>query len=287
MAKKIPLSILIPSYSYSEGIDRILSKFSNVSNFRVEIIISDDSPDDEVQSVVEKHKNTLRNIIYIKNIPSLGAVNNWNSLIAKAKGKYILVLHHDEFPLNYDFIPSLVKYIEINDYPDVVLLQCFLMDEGFGRKYLHAPNFLKTAIIKFFPSFLIIRNVIGPVSAFVFKAGLAEPFDKNLAWLVDVDFYYRILKKAKSIKGSPIRIGSTVNRVNSITFSLSNRIEAIRSSEQSYLLSKHPDLKFWIKFRFLNVVYIILDVIWLFSRLVCKRVGIIEVGKINAKETNL
>jgi glycosyltransferase involved in cell wall biosynthesis len=275
MVKKITLSILIPSYSYSEGIDRILSKLSNVSDFRFEIIISDDSPDDEVQSVVEKHNNTLHNIIYIKNMPSLGAVNNWNSLIAKAKGEYILVLHHDEFPLDYDFIGSLVKYIEINEYPDVVLLQCFLMEEGFGRKYLHAPNFLKTGIIKFFPSFLIIRNVIGPVSAFVFKAGLAEPFDKNLVWLVDVDFYYRILKKAKSVNGSPIRIGSTINRVNSITFGLRNRIKFIRRNEEFYLLSKYPDLKFWIKFRFLNVAYIILDIIWLFSRFICKRVGII------------
>jgi glycosyltransferase involved in cell wall biosynthesis len=275
MTKKIPLSILIPSYCYSEGIDKILSKLSNVSDFNVEIIISDDSPDDEVQSVVEKHMSTLSNIIYIRNIPSLGAVNNWNSLIAKAKGEYILVLHHDEFPLNCDFITSLVKYIEINNYPDVVLLQCFLMDEGFGRKYLHAPNFLKTVIIKFFTSFLIIRNVIGPVSAFVFKAGLAEPFDKNLVWLVDVEFYYRILKKAKSVNGSSISIGSTVNRVNSITFRLRKRIRSIRRNEQFYLLSKYPELNFWIKFRFLNVAYIILDVIWLFSRFVYKRFGII------------
>lgn len=275
MTKKIPLSILIPSYSYSEGIDKILSKLSNVSDFNVEIIISDDSPDDEVQSVVEKHKSTLSNIIYIRNIPSLGAVNNWNSLIGKAKGEYIHVLHHDEFPLNCDFIPSLVKYIEVNDYPDVVLLQCFLMDEGFGRKYLHAPNYLKTAIIKFFTSFLIIRNVIGPVSAFVFKAGLAEPFDKNLVWLVDVEFYYRILKKAKSVNGSSISIGSTINRVNSITFRLRKRIKAIRRNEQFYLLSKYPELNFWIKFRFLNVAYIILDVIWLLSRFVYKRFGII------------
>ena len=99
--ESIKLSILIPTYNFKSGINKILdcieSIDDNLRNF-IEIIISDDSDYEIIQkNRNESLKNSFKNYIYNHNIDNYGAINNWNKLISKAKGEYIWLLHHDEY----------------------------------------------------------------------------------------------------------------------------------------------------------------------------------------------
>lgn len=64
------LSVLIPSYQYPEGVDRILSKFSSARPDQIEIIIGDDSTDAEVRSIVSRFQETNPGLVtYVPNFP--------------------------------------------------------------------------------------------------------------------------------------------------------------------------------------------------------------------------
>jgi glycosyltransferase involved in cell wall biosynthesis len=265
MTNSLLLSILIPSYCYPMGVEKILTTLAEGNDCRVECIISDDSPDDGVQTIFEKYRHKFSNIEYIKNSPSLGAVMNWNSLIARSHGKYVLLMHHDEFPLDATFIRDLLCLINNNKEADIVLLKCYLVDEK-NRKYLHAFNFLKAVVVKYFLPFILTKNIIGPTSVIVFNKNLSESFDDNLTWFVDSDFYYRILRKSNKIIFGKIGIGSELNRIQSITHGLKNNIDSIRRKEMSYMAKKYINHDFWIKYRFANFYFIVLFFLWISTR---------------------
>lgn len=271
MAERYLLSILVPSFCYPEGVQRILAHLAAGDDRRVEYVISDDSCDDSVQNIFEEYRYKFTNIEYIRNSPSLGAVKNWNSLITRSCGEYVLLMHHDEFPLEETFVSDLLGLIDSNKGVDVVLLKCFLVDNS-NFRYLHSFNSLKFLVLKFFLPFILTKNIIGPTSAMVFKRNLAESFDENLTWFVDTDFYYRIIKKSRKILFCEIGIGSILNRVQSITHGIRSKIKIIRNSELSYLSKKYSNQDFWIRYRFFNFYFVVLVFLWgttrVFGRLV-------------------
>jgi len=63
--------------------------------------VHDDSPDRDIE--IEMSRERFRDVIYQRNDPPLGAVANWNGLIELATGRYILLIHHDEYPSQPDF----------------------------------------------------------------------------------------------------------------------------------------------------------------------------------------
>ena len=103
------LSVLIPSYEYSVGVDRILETLASQRPSGVECIVRDDSHSNDVQDMVEGHirRQEVAHIEYVRSLNRKGAVDNWNSLLAMAKGEYILLMHHDEAPIGPDFFTAL------------------------------------------------------------------------------------------------------------------------------------------------------------------------------------
>ena len=113
-------SVLIPAYEYAEGIERILRHFSLKTNEGVNIIIYDDSKSDKIKNVVLgslAYKNGK--VQYKQNKPSLGAVNNWNSLIKISDSDYVYLLHQDECPVDINFYSSIRTIINDNKNPDL------------------------------------------------------------------------------------------------------------------------------------------------------------------------
>ncbi len=101
------LSILIPAFNYPEGVSRILGGLDGHSATGVEILVGDDSSASGVESVAALARGRFEGLSYHRNEPSLGACGNWNDLLARAKGDYCLLLHHDEFPVAASFITDL------------------------------------------------------------------------------------------------------------------------------------------------------------------------------------
>ena len=110
------LSVCIPAYNRPEWLKRsILSILSISKSFQqqVEIIISDDSTTSECQTVVHDLLSTWKGVWkYARNSPSLGMAANWNRSIQIASGKYVLVLHDDDY-LETNALDLIIDKIQI------------------------------------------------------------------------------------------------------------------------------------------------------------------------------
>ncbi len=239
------LSILIPAYNYPEGVERILIALSQEHSLNVEIIVSDDSSDDKVQDICSFYKDAFHLFIYKRNNPSLGAVNNWNSLLDRAQGDYCLLLHHDEFPLSANFIGKVTGALSVNAAIDVLIMDCVLVDINTGFSRQHAPSWLRNLSAKYFPEYLFRRNIIGPVSTLIVRRSIFPRFNEKLQWLVDVELYVRLFTQSITIKtAANIQIGSAPDKSHSITSSLGSDISRIKQKELKYLRGLYGD-SFW------------------------------------------
>lgn len=127
------LSICIPAYNRPVWFERALrSIVSNITENKqyIEIIISDDSDSNKCGAVTNKILDSLDiSYKYIHNQPKLGMAANWNHSIKLASGKYVLVLHDDDFLL-HDAVETIIKAInERQDRYSVMLFGVDIVDE--------------------------------------------------------------------------------------------------------------------------------------------------------------
>ena len=90
------VSICIPAYKNTSFLKRLLESVLTQSYPNIEVIISDDSPDDSVKKLAQSYQDKLT-ISYFKNIPSLGTPANWNYSMKQGKGDYIKLIHDDDW----------------------------------------------------------------------------------------------------------------------------------------------------------------------------------------------
>lgn len=265
--KSALLSILIPAYNYPIGVETILAKLSSEYSEDIEIIVFDDSSDNEVHNVCTTYNDAFYSFIYKHNKPAMGATDNWNSLLDEAQGEYCLLLHHDEFPLSVNFVNKVIDTLSVNAAIDVLIMDLVRVDINTGFIRQHAPSWLRNLSAKYFPGYLFRRNIIGPVSTMVVRRSIFPRFDEKLQWLVDVELYVRLFKKRVNIKTvHDIQIGTAPDRSHSITASLGNKVFRIKQRELEYLRDLYGDV-FWIKrFNWKNPVrlllYLIESLLW-------------------------
>jgi glycosyltransferase involved in cell wall biosynthesis len=231
------LSILLPTYNHLLGTKRILEQLSNISQ-EIEIIISDNSTNNEITKLTKEYKN-INNLTYHKS--NTEPAQNWNFLIQKAKGKYIWLLHHDESLLHKTHVEQLLEILKTK-IPDILVMPTLLKFTNirYKRDRLHLPKFIQKILINYFTNYVLKRNFIGPMSALIVKKNKTELFDTKLNWLVDQEWYYRIFQNSKDILFIPeIKIVSFQNEHVSLTNKMSKDLKRINEIEQKYIIKKH------------------------------------------------
>ncbi len=148
------LSILAPAYRYPDGTQRILEALSPLPD-GVELLISDNTPNKSVSDVVARYESP--NLQYWCNTPALEAVPNWNLLLDRATGDYVMLLHHDEVPLGRDYLALLRATIEATD-ADVLVQSILLMDASMRPLRPHVPLWLRDWVIRRTPGYLFRRH---------------------------------------------------------------------------------------------------------------------------------
>lgn len=158
---------------------------------RVEVIISDDSPNEDIKQAILPYNNSL-NIKYYHNDPPLGSPKNWNAALDKATGDLLLLLHQDDWFHASDALFTYVNTFANKDV-DFVFCQNTAIDKD-GNKIIlqELPRLLKEMRQK--PNHLLLSQVIGPPSNAMLKKTVTLRYDEKFIWLVDVDYYSRILK---------------------------------------------------------------------------------------------
>ena len=244
------LSILVPAYCYADGVARILAGLAPWPSQACEVLVFDDSPDDAVADVV-RNFNTRGGcqVVYRHNKPALGAVPNWNMLIAAASGRHVWLLHHDEFPIGEHFVDRLLSRLGAADAAEVLLLDCLLADAANGHNRRHLPAALRLAVARHAPGYLYQRNVIGPASALVVNRACYPVVAPQLRWLVDVDAYVQLLQDRglRIDLAADLAVGSVLARRDSITATIQPGLGRIELAERSWLRQQRASTSPWLQ----------------------------------------
>jgi glycosyltransferase involved in cell wall biosynthesis len=269
------LSILIPAYSYPAGILRICSVLEVQADPDLEVIIFDDSSDGGVQRLLDVFSFGNLNLHYYRNDPPLGPANNWNSLVNAATGKYCLLMHHDEFPIGFDFIDNALQELRCSQNTDVLMLNCLLVSGDGTVARRHVPQYLRSLVIRYQPSYLFRRNVIGPTACLIIRRSIYPKFDENLKWFIDVDAYFCLRQSTSRWKNSKcLQIGSLLGRIDSITATITYRLREIESEEIIYLSKKHSNVTMWRRTLFSRLHHLIESVSWYTMRIFTRLYGV-------------
>jgi glycosyltransferase involved in cell wall biosynthesis len=235
MAENVLISICIPAYKNSEFLKRLLDSVAIQTFKDFEVIISDDSPDNQIRSLADNYSSQFR-IEYFRNEPPKGTPENWNLSVQKARGEWIKIMHDDDWFLNEQSLERFANAAKQHEgieflfsaYQNISLKDRKRQSKYAGRFWLRMLN--KN------PASLFARNIIGPPSVTMHRAGKNIYYDKQLKWVVDIDFYIRWLARTKPlyIHEPLINVGISDQQVTMDCF----RRRPIEIPENFYLLDR-------------------------------------------------
>lgn len=188
------VSICIPAYRDARGVERLLKSIEGSDYRDIEVIITDDTPDDSVAAVAERFKASL-NLTYHHNAEALGPAGNWNRSIDLSSGEYIKIMHQDDW---FTYPDSLSRYVRLLDeHPEAVLAysgsrQVTIAEEA-AEYYDRCISDEHREFIDSDWRNIYVGQYIGAPSATIYRRSDLR-FDPALKWLIDADFYMGLLK---------------------------------------------------------------------------------------------
>ncbi len=188
------VSICIPAYENPEGIKRLLRSVAAQSFRDIEVILTDDSKTDGVENAV---KDCGVPVQYHRNVPSLGAVCNWNRAISLARGRYIKIMHHDDWFADENSLQRFVDLLEKDPEADLAFCGSWQVSPDGSRHARGISKEEKKAVSADYRN-LYCANVIGAPSAVIVRRDALQRtgavYDEQLTWLVDSAYYMEILR---------------------------------------------------------------------------------------------
>jgi len=186
------ISICVPAYKQPQFVVRLLDSILKQDYKNVEVIISDDSADEDTKQAIEPYQKKLQ-IRYYHNLPALRSPRNWNNALDKATGDLVVLMHQDDWYAAEDALSAYVTAFQ-NAKVDFVFCQNTAIDEHGNKFILQAiPSLMKQLHEK--PNHLLLAQVIGPPSNTMLRRAIDVRYDERFIWLVDVDYYVRLLKR--------------------------------------------------------------------------------------------
>jgi glycosyltransferase involved in cell wall biosynthesis len=235
MSKSPFISICIPAYKNKAYLLRLMESI-RIQTFRdFEVVITDDSPDQELQQLAADY-STHFSVQYVKNSDPLGSPANWNQSIRLAKGQWIKIMHDDDWFADKESLHHFSKATRQTN-------SSFIFS-GFSNIDL-VNSFSKTHILSGINKFMLKRsalylfrtNYIGHPSTTLIKNNRNDWFDEQIRWVVDIEFYIRLLQENNtffSIDESLIHIGVGSDQITRQVF----RNPSFEIPENLYLLKK-------------------------------------------------
>jgi glycosyltransferase involved in cell wall biosynthesis len=131
------ISIGIPTYNRAAGnLREALSSAVTQTYPNIEIVVSDNASSDNTGELVQSFKD--QRIRYYRQSENIGAHNNFNFCLEKARGDYFLLLHDDDL-IDPDFVRLCVDALPDNGQVGVVLTGVRVIGPG-GEVISEHPN---------------------------------------------------------------------------------------------------------------------------------------------------
>ncbi len=200
------VSICIPTYNGELFIEESINSALNQTYRNIEIIISDDSSQDNtLEKIQEISSNQERPITILHHTPS-GIGANWNNCLTQASGKYIKFLFQDDI-LAPECIAKMVAVGEEDHHVGLVFCQRQIIGDAKAMKYELSKE--QTTYERIFEGKRIIansnffdnpKNKIGEPPSVMIRQSVIEKigiFDTRLKQSLDYEYWHRICKYYK------------------------------------------------------------------------------------------
>lgn len=211
------VSICIPTYNRADMVGMAIESALAQSYPNIEVIVVDNASTDSTALNVSRFNDSR--LKYEKNSRNLGLFGNFNRCIELAKGKYIHILHSDDF-IGPDFTKTCVRVMEANPHIAMTFSaaevirnenheridvigqnKIFPAPEGF-RQILSQRNLINC------PSVIIKREVYEKVGHYSCEYPYAADFDQwlkisrifDIAYISDATLYYRQGEHSESFR---------------------------------------------------------------------------------------
>ena len=231
-------SICIPAYKNPKFLKRLLDSIVIQSFKDYEVIVTDDSEDESV-SLLISHYQKIIPLFYQHNFPPQGSPANWNCSIRLAKGKWIKIMHDDDWFSHHESLEFFFRSASNSTFDFIFC--------GYHKINLtnnHNSTFILSKfnrwLLQKYPLILFKDNFIGHPSNTLFRNGLNNLFDEKTHWVVDFEFYIRAIEKSKGfivIYQPLISIGISDEQITNSSF----RNKEIEIPEFIYLLNKYSN----------------------------------------------
>jgi len=188
----VKVSICIPAYRQVEYLRETLQSLLTQDFQDFEVIVTDDSPDDSVCDLLASFDFGGR-LRYVRNSPALGSPENWNAALRLAQGDYVKILHHDDHFIRPDALRLFVKLLDDAPHADFGFCATLVNHIDVNMQRIHCASDRQLADLAEDPASLFVGNCIGAPSATICRRSASLDYDRQMKWLVDVDYYYRML----------------------------------------------------------------------------------------------
>ena len=229
-------SIVLPCYNDLSLLKTALSSVLHQKGIDYEIVITDDSQDDSIEQYIQSLSHD--DIHYYRHQQGVSASDNWNAGLQKVSGKYVILIHHDEEMVQDDYLKRIS--LLMSKGADVVISQVSVVLNRQEKRQSLLCRWLKTFVCKH-PACLFLINVIGPCACLTIRQEHLQDFNRNLRWLVDVEWYYRMLRGKMFLIDKSLTIRSHHGHQGQITQSLN--VKETFKSDQSELMKTYATNK--------------------------------------------
>src|SRR5689334_3362096 len=133
------ISICIPAYQRVQFLKRLLNSIREQSFHDFEVIVTDDSPGNEVSELCNEFREAFP-LIYHKNVTTQGTPDNWNQAISKGKGDWVKDMHDDDWYANDKSLEEFIRTIEANPDARFLFSKYHNVNEENGETEVRKPN---------------------------------------------------------------------------------------------------------------------------------------------------
>lgn len=216
---KAPLiSICIPAYKNEVYLKRLLDSIGEQTFKDFEVIITDDSDSDAIRLLCAGYLSRFA-LFYHKNNTALGSPENWNEAIRKANGEWIKIMHDDDWFADRFSLEKFALTAE-DAKADFLFSGYYNIDLETGKTSRFIISRFQNFLLRRSPLNLLKRNFIGHPSTTLIRNNSNLVFNKDLKWVVDLEFYIRYLggNNYFLIKESLINLGISPEQVTATAF---------------------------------------------------------------------
>lgn len=197
------VSVCIPAYRQTRYLRRALDSLREQTFRDFEIVVTDDSPDDEVEVFLKNYEFGPR-LRYFRNAAPLGTPENWNESVRRSTGELIKILHHDDWLTQPDSLAKLVAALDAQPDADFAFCASVATNADTGAvRDTNRPTAAQVARLQRHPEELFAGNRIGAPSATLYRRRVGLAYDPRIKYTVDTDFYIRLLRKNPRIAYLP------------------------------------------------------------------------------------